>query len=397
MYLSSRTSRLAGAALGIGLAFALAACSDTPTGSETPKAAESPHGFVEGASEAAEPQVGLAYAEKGSTELSILDLAGETTGTVDLEVTAQTLTEDGRFAYIGDGDRTVEIVDTGVWTVDHTDHVHYYRAPATSVGTITLDAPVKSVIGNEGHTAIGTTDGTVTLLDRKAFESGRVTVTGELESSGPVPFAVPYRGNLLLAGATGMSLVDATGAEVRPIGAACAAPEGWAILRGAVAVGCDDGVLVVKQKAGADHDVLLPYPTAGDRAREFGYRPRSNEAASVAGNGVWNVNTSEEIVTHVPSPAPVVSASSPANGASVISLDEAGTLRVSALNGGAPLAESPIVPAGTTSPVLIDTARAYITDPASSTVSEIDYDDNLRVARTFETDARPDLIVEVGR
>lgn len=384
------------AGLIVGVALTVAACSGSPT-AETERPAETPHGYVEGASEVAEPQVGLAYAERGSRELSILDLAGEGTETVDLAVAAETLTEDGRFAYVGDGDRTVEIVDTGVWTVDHTDHVHYYRAPAARVGTITLDAPVASIIGHEGYATIGTADGTVTLLDRKALESGNVNVVGELHSTAPVPFAVPYRGNLLLAGGAAMSVVDASGAAVRAVGASCATPEGWAILRGAVAIGCDDGVFVVRQKAGVDRDVLLPYPSEGDRAREFGYRPRSNEAVAAAGRGVWTVHTSEETLTHAPMPATVFAAGSPANGASVLGLDDTGTVRAIEPAGGAALAEAALVPAGTPGPLLVDTTRAYLADPESSTVFELDYADNLRVARTFETGARPDLIVEVGR
>lgn len=383
-------------ALGVTFAITLAACGGTSdTASES--APEAPHGYVEGAQEVGEPQVGLAYAERGAQTLAILDLAGEATTTVELDVAAQTIAEDGRFVYVGDGDRTVEVVDTGVWTVDHADHVHYYRAPAASVGTLTLDAPITSVVGQDAHTTVGTADGTVTVLDRRALEAGQLTVAGELRSDAPTPFAVPYRGNLLLAGAAGLTVVAPNGAPVRSVGAACGAPEGWALLRGAVAVGCDEGVFVAKQKAGQDHDVLLPYPAGAERVRAFGYRPRSNEAAAVAGAGAWSVNTSRETLVHVPVPADVVVASSPADGASVVTLDVAGTVRVSATSDGAVRAQTPLVPSGTSTPVLLDTARAYLADPAAEVVYELDYADNLRVARTLTLGARPELIVEVGR
>jgi hypothetical protein len=45
--------------------------------------------------------------------------------------------------------------------------------------------------------------------------------------------------------------------------------------------------------------------------------------------------------------------------------------------------------------IRIDTSRAYVSDPAGSTVREIDYADALRAARSFNVPAA-DIMLEVG-
>ncbi|MCV7019373.1 hypothetical protein H7I96_16645, partial [Mycolicibacterium aichiense] len=47
--------------------------------------------------------------------------------------------------------------------------------------------------------------------------------------------------------------------------------------------------------------------------------------------------------------------------------------------------------------VVADTSRAYINAAYEKAIIEIDYADNLRIARTLATTSTPDLLVEVGR
>lgn len=55
-------------------------------------------------------------------------------------------------------------------------------------------------------------------------------------------------------------------------------------------------------------------------------------------------------------------------------------------------------PGGTATPVIeVDRSRAYLNDPEGKRVYEIDYNDDLRVARTFDLDVRPSLMAETGR
>src|SRR5690606_35149660 len=45
----------------------------------------------------------------------------------------------------------------------------------------------------------------------------------------------------------------------------------------------------------------------------------------------------------------------------------------------------------------VDTERAYLTGPGDDTLTEIDYVDDLRVARELAVAASPEFLVETGR
>jgi hypothetical protein len=44
----------------------------------------------------------------------------------------------------------------------------------------------------------------------------------------------------------------------------------------------------------------------------------------------------------------------------------------------------------------VDTVRAYVNDPAGKAVHEIDYNDDLRLARSFKLPFAPAHMVETG-
>jgi hypothetical protein len=143
----------------------------------------------------------------------------------------------------------------------------------------------------------------------------------------------------------------------------------------------------------------LPYPVPASRATAFEHRPRSNEAAATAGSeGVWSVDANHERLAFVPAgDADVVAAASPADERHVVSLHEDGTVRLGTLTDGAMAAQTELVPPGAATRVRIDATRAYVAAVEARQVFELDYGDALRVARTFDLEVRPDLIVEVGR
>ncbi|WP_307834431.1 hypothetical protein [Paractinoplanes lichenicola] len=339
----------------------------------------------------------IAYAAVGARQLSLLDLAGGSEEQVGLSIGVEELAEDGRLVYAGDGDRTLEIVDTGVWTVDHTDHVHYYRAAARTVGAVALDARVVSVVGAEAHTAIGTADGRVTVLDRRKLEGGAVSEVVTVDSGSSTGLAVPYGETLLVAvgdeKGRPASRIVAMGYDGRETGALrvpCVAPRGAAVLRGGVVIACEDSVVRIK----GDTSEVLESEVGPVAGTGFGYRPRSNEAAVGDGRGVWSVNASKVTLRHVPANGrELVAAVSPADGRTVLALDDDGTLISYDLTTGRAIAEAPLRAATVT----LDVNRAYVTQPEAQAIVEVDYQDRLRTARTFPASQRPDLAVEVGR
>ncbi|GAB7037718.1 MULTISPECIES: hypothetical protein [Catenuloplanes] len=388
------THRFAGVA-ALSLALAVSACA---SGQQTE---EPPHGYVAGAEELPEAQSAIAYAARDSRQLSLLDLATAQEKQVGLSVGAQQLTEDGRFVYVGDGDRTLEIVDAGVWTVDHADHVHYYRAPATALGTVTVDAPIVSVTGFEAHTTVGTADGRIRVLDRHRLAEGAVAELATIDSGSATALAVPYAGQLLVAVGDARdrpaNRIVAMGADGRETGALrvpCAAPRGGVVLRGGAVIACEDSLIRVRHDRDALTATVLDSPAGPVAPGGFGFRPRSNEAAVADRGGIWSVNASKVTLRHLPAGGrELVAAASPADGDTVLALDAAGTLISYDLETGEPLAEA-LLRATT---LTVDVNRAYLAAPQTRVIHEIDYRDGLRTARTLAASQQPDLAVEVGR
>ncbi|TDC43498.1 hypothetical protein [Micromonospora sp. KC213] len=387
----------AGAAV-LSVTLALSACGSS---SDPPDVEETPHGYVAGAEEVAEPQPAIAYATRGARRLHLLDLAGGSEKEVGLSLDAERITEDGRFVYAGDGDRRLEIVDAGVWTVDHTDHVHYYRAAARSVGTLTLDAPVTTVVGFEAHTTIGTTDGKVTVLDRRKLEAGKVATLATIDSRSTTALAVPYADRLLVAvgddpgrPANRIVAMDERGEPTAALEVPCAAPRGWAVLRGGAVIACEDGFVRVKLAGEKLTAKTLPSPRTPVSTDTFGYRPRSNEAAVADRAGIWSVNAAKATLRYLPTQGrELVAAVSPADGSTVLALDKSGTLISYDLETGKVLAQKSVPAASLT----LDVERAYLAEPAARIIHEIDYRDGLRTARTLRVAEQPDLAAEVGR
>ncbi|MFF0655807.1 hypothetical protein [Micromonospora tulbaghiae] len=381
------------------LTVAVSACGSR--GQQSQNVEETPHGYVEGAEELAEAQPAIAYAARGAQRLRLLDLSTGSEKEIGLSAGAERLTEDGRFVYVHGGGRTLEIVDAGVWTVDHADHVHYYRAPSRSVGALSLDAPVRTVAGFGGHTTVGTADGKVTVLDRRELEAGKVTELATIDSNSSTPLAVPYAEQLLVAmgddpqrPADRIVAMDAKGQPTGAFEAPCAAPRGWAVLRGGAVIACEDSLVRVKQEGDKLTAKVLPSPRMPVSPDGFGYRPRSNEAAVADRAGIWSVNAAKATLRYVPATGrDLVAAASPADGSTVLALDAAGKLISYDLGTGRVVAEKPLRAAGLT----LDADRAYLADPESRVIHEIDYRDGLRTARTLKVAERPDLTVEVGR
>ncbi|KQM16103.1 hypothetical protein ASF83_09445 [Plantibacter sp. Leaf171] len=414
-------------ALALGaLALTLTACAPPGGASPTPTATGEArgHGYVEGASELPEPQLHLATADQaGTVELTDL-LSEERTTIVELGPLAA-LTGDGRFvAAHSEPAGTVTIIDTGVWTVDHEDHQHYYRAEPRVVGEVEGDGPADVIAGSTTTAVRFAGSGETVLLDTAALGAGDIAESGRIESSPGAPgLAVPIGETVIATDGSGKLRVHGTDGELLDpastsvaaadvVLAGCTEPAGSIATNVGVVIGCAEGALLaVVDRSSSDPDPVpafeaIPYPqavAADERATSFHARPGRPTVAAVAGtSGAWLLDTRERRWALLPTPTPLrlVTAVDDRD-QHVVGLTTTGDLLVldgatGAVTGSATaLAGAPDLAAGVQ--LEVDQNRAYLNLPSSRTVVEIDYGDAARIARTFTFDTPPAFFAETGR
>jgi hypothetical protein len=384
---------------------------DDVSTSKTSASASAPHGYVEGAQEKAEQQSRLLLSDPGTGKTRVLDLITGKTHEVSRTTGTTELTTDGRFGYFHTAGAT-RVLDSGAWTVDHGDHVHYYRAAIRDVGRLP-GGPGTRVRGDAAVTTVTDEDGGARIYRRAELEKGKVGPPRTLPGT-HAGVVVPYAEHLLSLTDNGqdaarLAVYDREGNRVASPEAQCEEPRGDAVTRRGVVLGCADGALLVREADGAFTAGKIPYGDDvpdKDRATAFRYRPGSDTLTAPAGDrAVWVLDVSERTWTRVRT-GPVVSANTAGEGSVLIVLETDGALhgydiatgkqvtRTKPLLTGASAAATD----GNAGPVIeVDRSRAYLNDPKGRRVYEIDYNDNLRVARTFELDIEPALMVETGR
>lgn len=390
----------------------LAACGTHHPVASAPSGTAMPHGYVAGAAEAGEPQTRLTYSSLDAGAVSIIDpLTVEESLTIN-SPSVQTLQHDGRFVFAGSGpEGPLRIIDTGVWTVNHGDHKHFYSAPAGELKT-GPDVPGGTVAG-DGHTVaiFNEHTGSTNLLRREDLDQGVVRIAATIPGTPHAGLAVPYKGHILVTGSPGADNLPTTVGSVDPETAptaepsalsSCPALQGHASTRHGVVFGCSDGMLLVGGDAGALSSRKIPYP-AGSPATQavaFGHRPGSSEVAAVAGTaGLWHLDAAAATVQFIASPEPLAVATAAGNGSVVVAVGISGTLYSFNTITHEVQSKSGLLPAlgqGQTPSLVVDSGRAYLSHPSAKTVHEIDYLDGLRVARTFTTAGLPDQLVETG-
>lgn len=416
MSLSVRRNVTAGApAALVALALLTAGCAgqdddtSSPQGSST--ASATPHGYVEGAQEAAEQQSRLVLNDPVTGDTRTLDLITGRTHETSRTAGATDLTTDGRFGYLPAEDGT-RVLDTGAWTVDHGDHVHYYRAAIRDAGTFPA-GPGARVRGDAAVTAVTGEDGRAAVYRRADLEQGRVGSPRTLPGT-HAGAVVPYAEHLLTLtrdgrnGTPKVAVYDRAGGRVTSPDAICEDPAGDAVTRRGVVFGCADGALLVREDDGHFTAERIPYDRglpAGERASSFRHRAGSDTLTAPAGDrAVWVLDVTERTWTRVET-GPVVAANTAGEGSPLLVLETDGALHGYDIATGEPVARTgrlltgdPGAVTGGHGPVIeVDRSRAYLNDPEGSRVHEIDYNDGLRVARTFDLDMKPALMVETGR
>ncbi|RBY86910.1 ABC transporter [Blastococcus sp. TF02A-26] len=398
--------RLRGApALAGAAVLLLTACGGDPAEpSDGPAAGESAeHGFVAGAEELAEPQLQLAYLDDAGS-VHALDLLTEEAAALGEVGAVSAVGTDGRFLFAASepaGELTV--VDTGTWTVDHGDHVHYYRAPAGVAGTLEWSGGVR-VASSETLTALFSPDtGTGVVLDRAALGQGEVTELARVESEPHDGALVPLGSRLVATTADAVVALDLDGEPLPGAEAECAEPRGGHPTRVGVVVSCADGaVLATETDDGIDLErIAYPVPVADEeRAGGLANRPGRPAVAAPAGDrGVWLLDTRARSWQLVPTETPWVRAVAAGDEEDrVVGVDAAGRVVVLTPDGRTAATE-PLLPVDRLDQVDLQVAadRAYVNDPAGRRLLEIDYADGARLARTFPAAVAPAHLAETGR
>ncbi len=383
-----------GGPAALTLAFPLIGC-----GADTePAAAEpTPHGYVAGAEETAEAQPRLVVAERATGAVRVLDLITEEVIELGSVPGVTAIAGDGRYGYLSTPAST-HVVDSGSWMVDHGDHVHYYRASAREVGR--FDAvPVTAAHSDKTVATVNHAAGT-TVLDRTALDQGAVREQGAI----PNASVVPYAGRLVVASRSGrVEVRSRDGAEVTAVDATCPDPHGQAVTRRGVVIGCADGAVLVAEQDARFVATRIPFADGMSvPADTFFHRPSSTTLVTRSGSdGVGVLDVSARRWTHIPT-GPVVATNTAGAGTPIIALTADGILRGYDPVSGAETAQTkvlaaPLAPGAAAPVIVVDANRAYVNDPAARVVHEIDYNDNLRIARTFTLDIAPELMVETGR
>jgi hypothetical protein len=383
--------------VAVAALLALAACSSPAPALDA--TADKPHGYVEGAAELGEPQLTLATVD-GAGQLALTDLVDGSVVTVtDLEgVTA--VSTDGRYLFATTPDG-VTVVDSGVWTVDHEDHSHYYRAGPRVVGTV-AGAGDARVAGGGSVTAVsfaGSADSV--LLDSDALGSGEISEVDRIAAD----LVVPLENATLVASEGSVGALDQPGTEI-----ACAEPRGTIATRVGVLIGCSDGAVLATLDAETVSFEALPYPGPvheADRATAFAARPGRPTVAALAGSsGFWLLDSRERTWARLVTQSPLlrVVAADDTDGHVVALSADGRILTLDGATGATLSATGPLLAATVADPALlagveltVDATRAYVNGPAENTVFEIDYADGSRVARTFDVPGSPLFFAETGR
>ncbi|GHD33901.1 lipoprotein [Nocardiopsis kunsanensis] len=386
---------------GLVLTAVAAACGTT--GAPAEEAGETspestPHGYVEGAEEAAEPQPRLVLADEDG-QVQVLDLVTEETTDLDPLPDPVSLTGDGRFAHLSDGEQT-RVLDTGAWTVDHGDHSHYYRAPVEDLGEVPVPGPTRvfadttrTVLSGEGETLV---------LDRSALEDGEVETAGP-ENTAPGSLLAPFRGFLVHVGENGtVEVLDEEGERAEEFGKTCEAPQDSATTRSGLFLTCDHGALEVTESEEGFSATSVPHPEdtgAGERAETLHHRPHASTVAAPTGDeGVWVLESGADEWNRIDLPD-TVAATAIGEGGPVLALTGNGRLHALDPETGEERSSTDLL--GTVDPdhppvIEADAGRTYVNDAEEGLVYEIDHDDDLRVARELETGPTPHFMVRTG-
>ncbi|MGZ8178157.1 hypothetical protein ACXVUM_09515 [Williamsia sp. SKLECPSW1] len=375
-------------AAALSAVLAVSACGSdeqTPTrGADSSR----PHGYVEGAEEVSDTQYRLVVGDRTSGEIAVVDLLDGESSVVGRAPGVTGLRGDGRYAYAVTPTST-HIVDSGGWTVDHSDHVHYYRAESRAIGAVPVGGRLLDVQADATRTAL-TYDDTVVVLDRDAQDDGRVEVAHRLPRTGAGAAAVPLAGKLLFPVNGGIEVREsptATASETVP----CRAPSASTVARRGAVFACADSAVVISSRGRV---TSLPFPAGVGAIDSLSHRSGANGMVATGPGVRLLLDLTARTATPLPTDLPATNTTSGGTGPVVGAAD--GTVEVRS-DASSPPVRTTLPGVRTTGDLQIDTGRTYVNDPDSDRVFEIDHRDGARVARVIQTPGTASMMVETGR
>ena len=356
-------------------------------------------------------------ADTGAATVTVVDLpSGEIAGTLELSAPARLYAaENERHVYAVQTDADlVNVIDGGLWTEDHGDHMHdYLIAPSLAAPTFSGGRPIHFV-SHHGQIAIFFDgDGTAAVFSG-ARPAQEVEVT-LLDSGRPHHgVAVPLGERALISLPTtddavlplGVQLMTLAG-EVLAEWAECPGLHGEAPLGDWVAFGCTDGVLLVD----AHHDEPVTVKVAkpvDDPDRRTGTLIAHPDLPYWIGNfGSRDlVRIDAETLEATLIPLPGASAAfrlDPSDGGRIVVVTLDGQLHtLDPMSGevvGSVAVATPIpadAPRGTPRPGLaVDPGVAYVSDPGAGMLHVVDLD-TLAVTLSVAVGGAPSSLAVVG-
>ncbi|GAA1930234.1 lipoprotein [Brevibacterium antiquum] len=409
----TRTTGFAAPSAALIALLALTGCQgqQSANGAGSPSQSTAPHGYVEGAEEADEPQLRLAVSDANTGAVSVVDLLTEDVVETVEGSPATTLSgADSRYLYLGDGEAgTVTAVDTGAWTVDHGDHRHYYKAEPKTIGEIDGADPAHVVSTPTEVAFFFDGEGRAKIYDRSALGDGELNQLGTVKPGAHHGVTIPFEDHFVstLPGdkaedlPSELTVYDDKG-QASPIDARCDEIHGTGVTRDGLVFACADGVIRVDEDFDAE---VLPYPEDTDERTWSVEVGRDLAATPFDDGGIGILDATTDEWTFADTDAEVVSAGIAPDDSAVVALDEDGTIYSLDPETGKVLTTKKLIAPfdaksqghGAGPSVAVDSERTYVSDPASGTVLELDPADGLREARSFDLGGAPASLAVTGR
>lgn len=253
------------AACGGGPTPAPATSAPSPAAQDSQRAPQEPgdhehHGHVEGAEELDRAPASLAVLTS-TGEVSVVSLTDLSSTPLTTAPGSTTLSTDSRFLLLGHADGSLRLADSGVWTQDHGDHQHYYRAQTRDLGLLSPAVTSTATTATAGagqappdgpaliassatRTAI-TAGGQARLLDRGDLEGRTAGTASALVTAtvDPGSYAAPLGSHLVVVQQEQVRLLDQDGAAVGE-SLPCPRPSGGITTSVGVVLACQAGVVL---------------------------------------------------------------------------------------------------------------------------------------------------------